>query len=327
MQLKDYDSFPDKLPILIEDNLFLYPFMIAPIFINDERNIKAIEFAIANNKLLTVAVTKKIADDKSKTFYNIAVVGNIMRKVILPDGRVKILFQGLEKVIIEDVEDGSPVMGTVDVYPILPFNKKEIVTILDILLTNITKLSKLNNKFPIDLIKTIEDSTDPVRIADLISSVIQISNEDAYSLFKEADIAKRLLNLIEFIKKECERYKLKNEINKKVNVKLDKHQKDYILKEQLQTIKKELGYDDARDKEIVSFKKQLKAIKPFIAKDGYKEMTKQINRLSRMHPDSADAGNIQTYIEQVLEIPFGQIENKPCNVQDVEKQLNKDHYA
>ncbi len=327
MQLKDYDSFPDRLPILVEDSIFLYPFMIAPIFISDEQNINAVEYAINNNKLITVAVKKDNTDETNKDFYNVAVVGNIMRKISLPNGRIKVLFQGLEKVEIKEIVNGSPLMGIVDILPTSDKEINGIEAILEILKTNLDKLSKLNPKFPIDLIKTIDESQDPVRIADLVSSILPLSNEDAYNLFKEPAIDTRLFGIIDHIKKDIESFKLKNEINKKVNTKLDKHQKDYILKEQLRTIQKELGTDDTRDKEIQGFKKELKKLKPFMPKSGYKETKKQIEKLSRMHPDSGDASTLQTYIEQVLEIPFGKKADETCEVTDVEEQLNTDHYA
>jgi len=327
MKLTDYDSFPDRLPILVEDSIFLYPFMIAPIFIGDEQNINAVEYAINNNKLITVAVSKNTTDKKTNEFYNVAVVGNIMRKITLPDGRIKVLFQGLEKVEIKEIVNGSPLMGIVDILQNEKHDETKTSAILDILKTNINKLSKLNTKFPIDLIKTIEESTDPVRIADLVSSVIQITNEDAYGLFKEKNINTRLLGIIDHIKKEIETFKLKNEINKKVNTKLDKHQKDYYLKEQLRTIQKELGSDDKKEKEILAFKKQLKKMKPYMPKLGYKEVKKQIEKLSRLHPDSGDASTIQTYIEQVLEVPFNKKALDKIEVTEVEEQLNLDHYA
>ena len=324
MKLTDYDSFPDRLPILVEESIFLYPFMIAPIFIEDEQNINAVEYAIEHNKLITVAVSKS---KNINEFYNVAVVGNIMRKITLPDGRVKVLFQGLEKVQISEIVNGSPLMGIVDVIKNQPYEEVQIKAILDILKSNINRLSKLNPKFPVDLIKTIQESNEPVRIADLVSSVIQISNEDAYELFKETNVAKRLIGIVEHIKKEIESYKLKNEINKKVNTNLDKHQKDYFLKEQLRTIQKELGGDNSRDKEIEEFRRKLKKIKKHMPKLGFKETKRQIDKLSRMHPDSADASTLQTYIETVLEIPFSKKAKGAINASEVEEQLNLDHYA
>ncbi len=327
MQLKDYDGFPDRLPILIEGNMFLYPFMIAPIFIDDEQNIHAVEYAMTNNKLITVAVSKKATEEDTNEFYNVAVVGNIMRKITLPDGRVKVLFQGLEKVQIKEVVNGSPLMGIVDLLKNEEYDETKIHAVIDILRSNIDKLSKLNSKFPVDLIKTIEQNGDPVRIADLVSSVLRISNDQAYEMFKETNVEKRLLKIIDVVKKEIEEFKLKNEINAKVNSKLDKHQKDYFLKEQLRAIQKELGQDNTREKEIQGFRKELKKLKPFMPKEGFKEVKKQIEKLSRMHPDSADASTLQTYIEQVLEIPFGQKADEKIEVQEVEEQLNKDHYS
>jgi ATP-dependent Lon protease len=327
MQLKDYDGFPDRLPILVEENMFLYPFMIAPIFIDDEQNIHAVEYAMTNNKLITVAVSKKATEEDTNEFYNVAVVGNIMRKITLPDGRVKVLFQGLEKVQIKEVVNGSPLMGIVDLLKNEEYDEAKVNAVIDILRVNIDKLSKLNSKFPVDLIKTIEQNGDPVRIADLVSSVLRITNDEAYDMFKETNVEKRLLKIIDIVKKEMEEFKLKNEINAKVNSKLDKHQKDYFLKEQLRAIQKELGQDNTREKEIQGFKKELKKLKPFMPKEGYKEVKKQIEKLSRMHPDSADASTLQTYIEQVLEIPFGKTADEKIEVQEVESQLNKDHYS
>lgn len=324
MKLADYDSFPDRLPILVEHSMFLYPFMIAPIFIDDEQNINAVEYAIDNNKLITVSVSK---ENTANEFYNVAVVGNIMRKITLPDGRVKVLFQGLEKVEIKEVVSGSPLIGIVDLLPNIPYDETEVHALLEILKSNINRLSKLNPKFPVDLIKTIQESNDPIRIADLVSSVIQISNKDAYTLFKETDINKRLLGIIEHIKQDIETFKLKNEINKKVNTNLDKHQKDYVLREQLRTIQKELGSDNSKDKEIAHFRKKLKVLKPFMPKAGYKETKKQIDKLSKIHPDSGDAATLQSYIEAVLEIPFGQKAKEKFDIAHVEEQLNTDHYA
>ncbi len=327
MKLTDYDNFPDRLPILVEESIFLYPFMIAPIFISDEQNINAVEYAITHNKLITVAVSKNSKDKKSNEFYNVAVVGNIMRKITLPDGRIKVLFQGLEKVEIQEIVNGSPLMGIVNILKHTQHDETKTDAILEILKTNINKLSKLNTKFPIDLVKTIDENNDPVRIADLVSSVLQITNDEAYNLFKEQDINTRLLGIIDHIKKEIENFKLKNEINKKVNVKLDKHQKDYYLKEQLRTIQKELGDDNQKEKEISTFRKQLKKLKPYMPKLGFKEVKKQIDKLNRLHPDSGDFSTIQTYIEQALEVPFNKKALDKIEVKEVEDQLNVDHYA
>jgi len=328
MQLKDYDSFPDTLPLVVEKDMFLYPFMIAPLFIEDEKNKDAVQYAIDNNKLLVVAVKDTKVDDKKSIndFYNVAIAGNVMRKVALPDGKIKVLFQGLTKVIVQEIVSSDPRQAVVDNLVLEEYNSEEVNAIIDILKQNITILSKQNNKFPADLIKTLEENTDPHRIADLISSVLAISNEQAYGILRETNISKRLYAIIEVVKNEIESIKLQSEINQKVNKKIETTNKKYFLKEQLKTIQSELG-DNTKEEEMQEFKDKLKKIKKHMPKLAYKEVKKQIDRLSRLHPESGDASTLQTYIEQVLEIPFGKYSKGELDINIVEEQLNKDHYS
>lgn len=329
MELENYDSFPQDIPVIIEEDVFLYPFMISPLFLDNEDNIKAVEEAINENKLVLVTVSKPGHENSRKEghFYDVGVIGNIMRKVSLPDGKTKILFQGLAKGIINNYSSENPIMADVDILEAVEYSEESIVSVIDVLREQVKKLSKINSKFPVDLIKTIEENDDAVRIADLISSVLRVKKDEAYSLFSEVDVEKRLLKIIETIKKEIEAFKIQKEITQKVNSKIEKTHKDYFLKEQIKAIQKELGTDNQKDNEIKSYLKKLKKIKKFMPKDGVKETKRQIEKLSRMHQDSPDASLLQTYIEQVLEIPFGEFSNDKISVTNVEEQLNKDHYS
>ena len=329
MQLENYENFPQTIPLIIEDELFLYPFMIAPIFLSDEQNIKAVENAMEFNKLVIISVSKKASEKNREkdSFYNIGVIGNIMRKVSLPDGKIKILFQGLAKGEIIDYNESKPLVATVKKIENGTINEESSKTLVNVILENIKKLSRLNSKFPIDLIKTIEDNDDASRIADLISSVLNLKKDEAFKLFSQTNLEQRLFDIIEVINKEIESYKIQKEITQQVNSKIEKTHKDYFLKEQIKALQKELGTDNQKEEDIKSYKKRLKAIKNFIGKDGYKETKRQIDKLSRMNPDSPDASLLQTYVEMVLDIPFGEYSNEKISVSSVEKQLNKDHYS
>ena len=329
MELDNYDNFPQDIPLIIEDEIFLYPFMIAPLFLSNEQNIKAVESAMEENKLVIVAVSKQGQEDKraKDSFYDVGVVGNIMRKVSLPDGKIKVLFQGLAKGSIKEFNEDNPLFVNVDILQNKEFNEESTKSVISVLIEQIKKLSRLNAKFPADLIKTIEENDDAIRIADLISSVLKVKKDEAYSLFAQTDIEQRLLDIIEVVKKEIESYKIQKEITQKVNSKIEKTHKDYFLKEQIKAINKELGTDNKKDEEIKSYTKRLKKLKKHMPKDGYKEVKKQIEKLGRMHQDSPDASLLQTYIEQVLDIPFGQYANEEISVSNVEEQLNKDHYS
>jgi ATP-dependent Lon protease len=329
MELENYDEFPQSIPLIIEDEIFLYPFMIAPLFLDSEENIKAVEDAITKNKLVIVSVSKAGLEGKREedSFYDVGVVGNIMRKVSLPDGKVKVLFQGLAKGRINEFTKDNPVYAGVDLLKDNEYNNEEIKTVISVLVEQVKKLSRINSKFPADLIKTIEENDDATRIADLISSVLKVKKDEAYTLFAQENVEKRLLDIVEVIKKEIESFKIQKEITQKVNSKIEKTHKDYFLKEQIKAINKELGTDNQKDQDIKAYRKKLKKFKDHMPKDGYKETKKQIEKLSRMNQDSPDAALLQTYIEQVLDIPFGEYADEKISVINVEEQLNQDHYS
>ena len=329
MELENYDNFPQTIPLIVEDDIFLYPFMIAPLFLSNEQNIKAVEHAIEHNKLVIVAVSKQSKEGKreSDSFYDVGVIGNIMRKVSLPDGKIKVLFQGLAKGRISDFSNDNSLFVNVNILESEESNEQSIKSVIEVLIENVKKLSRLNIKFPADLVKTIEENDDATRIADLISSVLKVKKDEAYKLFSQTNIEQRLFDIIEVIKKEIESFKIQKEITQKVNSKIEKTHKDYFLKEQIKAIQKELGSDNQKEVEIESYKKRLKAKKAFMPKEGYKETKKQIEKLGRMNPDSPDASLLQTYVEQVLDIPFGEYANEKISVKNVEDQLNKDHYS
>ncbi|MDY0328177.1 MAG: endopeptidase La [Arcobacteraceae bacterium] len=330
MQLENYDKFPAVLPLIVEDDIFLYPFMIAPIFIGDEININSVNKSIEQNQLVMVTVTKPTHEGlrTPEDFYDVGVVGTIMRKVALPDGKVKILFQGLTKgKITKSVIQDKTISAFVEEILPEPFVTQSVSALLDVLKEHIQKLAKLNTKFPMDLVKTVDENSDPVRIVDLISSVLKLNKDHAYELFKQTNIESRLLSIIEHIKIEIENIKIQKEINNKVNSKIEKNHKEYFLKEQIKALQKELGTENVKDKDVKNYKSKLKELKPFMGKQAYKETKKQIEKISRLHPDSPDASLLQTYVEQVLEIPFGQYADEKISIEAVEKQLNKDHYS
>ena len=329
MELENYDSFPQEIPLVIEDDVFLYPFMIAPLFLSNEENIKAVEHAIEENKLVIVSVSKPGFEGKrdKNSFYNVGVIGNIMRKVSLPDGKIKVLFQGLAKGKINSFNEENPTFASVDKLEDEEYMQESVDSIISVLREQVKKLSRINSKFPADLIKTIEENDDASRIADLISSVLRVKKDEAFLLFSQTNIEIRLLEIIETIKKEIESFKIQKEITQKVNSKIEKTHKDYFLKEQIKAIQTELGGDNQKDVEIKGYKKKLKQIKKYMPKDGYKETKKQIEKLSRMHQDSPDSALLQTYIEHVLEVPFGKYSNEKISVSNVEEQLNSDHYS
>ncbi|MCH9739452.1 MAG: endopeptidase La [Epsilonproteobacteria bacterium] len=336
MQLSNYDPFPTQLPIIIEDNLFLYPFMISPVFLTEQEDIDAATYAMEKNALLFMTTTKE-GHEGSREEDNVnpvGVIGSIMRKVHIPDGRVKILFQGLAK-----GELGSPIeeinleeglnfkSAMINLIENDAYEELRVHALIGVLNEKLKSLSKVNNSIPSDLLKTIAETDEPYRIADLVSSLLKLTKTQAYDIYHEQNIEQRLMQLIDLIVGEMESAKVQKEIRSKVHTKIEQTNKEYFLKEQIKEINKELGVDAQREEEIEEFREKLETLKPHINDDIHKEVAKQIDRFSRMHPDSADANQIHSYLEWIFELPFGEYTEKRLNVSDVKEELDNDHFS
>ncbi len=329
MKLSNYGEFPADIPVIAEDELFLYPFMISPLFLSDENNINAATRAIEENTLVVVCPTKPSHEGERNfaSLYDTGVVGSIMRKVALPDGRVKVLFQGLARAKTLYEVSKNPLIVHVDIIEPLSVNSLKIDAILEIVREKVRTLSSVSNYFPPDLLRTIEENHDHNRIIDLICSTVKLKKEQAYKLFVEVDTEKRFLDLIDYLIEEIEANKLQREIRSKVHTHIEKVNKEYFLKEQLKQIQKELGTDNSKEEEVEEYRVKLESKKEKMGEDAYKEIHKQLERYSRMHPDSSDASMTQTYLDWVLDIPFGDMAKKSLKIANVEKQLDEDHFS
>jgi len=329
MKLSDYDEFPTTLPIVVEDELFLYPFMISPMFLDKQKDIEAVTFAMENNSLVFVAssIEGKEGSRDLQDVYSYGVIGSIMRKVHMSDGRVKILFQGLSKGRIIQPVEGEFNQAVIEQIDMQSYNRLKVDALMSILKDNIKSLSSINSSFPSDLLKTIDENEDPNRIADLISSMLKLEKAVAYKLYKETNIEERLLGLIEVVSAQIKSAKVQKEIRNKVHSKIEQTNKEYFLKEQLKEIQQELGMDTQREEEVASFREKIEKLKPYLSEDAYSEITKQIDRYARMHPESSESTMIQTYLEYVLEIPFGKLSKDELSVKKVAQKLDEDHYS
>ncbi len=335
MQLSNYEPFPTELPIIIEDNIFLYPFMISPLFLTKKEDIDAATYAMEKNLLIFLTNTKDGFEGSRELddINSIGVIGSIMRKVHIPDGRVKILFQGLAKGEITSaienitIDETTFQISTINLIKNQFYEELKVTALVGVLNEKLKQLSKIQNSIPSDLLKTISETNEPYRIADLVASLLKISKTESYNIYKEQNIEKRLMMLIDIIVGEIESARVEKEIRSKVHTKIEQTNKEYFLKEQIKEINRELGIDNQRDEEIAEFRKKLELLKPIIKEDIYSEISKQLDRFARMHPDSGDAQQIYTYLEWVFELPFGKLTSKSLRVSDVQKELDSDHFS
>lgn len=318
-----------NLPIIVEDELFLYPFMITPIFLSDEKNIKALDMAI-NESSAVMVVCSKLAHSGERDFesiYEYGVIGNVMRRVAMPDGRVKILFQGLSRGKITQPISSDPLIAQIQSVGLEEFESSKIEAGLNVLKESVKSLSLLNHFFPPDLLRAIDDSNEASRVCDLVCSALHLKKDIAYGFFTQLNLEQKILDIIEYLNAQIETNKLQKEIKSKVSSKLDRANKEYFLKEQLKEIQRELGMDLDKEAQITQYRNKLEAGRKFMSDDAYKEIEKNISKLSKMHTDSAESSMTSSYLDWALDMPFGKFSTKKLTVKDVQKELDSDHFG
>ena len=315
------------LPVLVESDLFLYPFMITPIFLSSKDELELVELAMKKDMQIAIMPSKNNQASGFDGCYKAGVVGNILRRSTMPDGKIKILFQGEKKARICEIISQKPMLASLETLNIQIPNEQKCEALLGILKEKIKALGKVSQAISDDLLRTINDSSDLERICDIVCSALKLKKELAYNFFIVTNIEEKVIKISDYIDGEIEASKLQKEIKSKVHSRIDKVNKEYFLKEQLKEIQRELGSDTNRDEELEEYRKRLAKKKDFMGEDAYKEINKQIERLSRMHPDGSEASMTQGYLDWALDVPFEKLSHADLSVNMVATQLDCDHYG
>ncbi len=322
-------EIPDQLPLLPVRDIVVFPYMVLPLFVGREMSIKAIEAALAGNRMIFLA-TQKALDVENPTpddIHVIGTVGIIMRMLKLPDERIKILVQGLSKakisgyiqtepyysVRIEKINETKAATSTLESEAIMRTVKEQIERIVS-----------LGKVLIPDVMVVIENLEDPGRLADMIASNLGLKVEVTQSVLEITEPLKRLRQISEILAKEIEVLSMQQKIQAQAKGEMDKTQREYFLREQLKAIQKELGELDERAEEVAEFRKRVKDAK--MPEKVLKETEKQLKRLEKMHPDTAESATVRTYLEWMVELPWSKKSKDNLDLRAANKVLNEDHY-
>lgn len=315
------------LQIIIENEVLLFPFMIAPIFI-EENNSYDIKNIKEKGEIFLVNSKENFEGFRDFSAINdFGLVASVIRKVRLNDGRYKLLIQGLYKAKITEELSLFPLRAEVEEVFMKELSPEKEQAWANILKDTFKEISPFVNNLNPDILNIVEKYSDLNKLCDTIISGLALNKTLAYSFFEELNLEEKAKRLIKFLEHSLQAAKIEKELRRQVKIKLDKNNKEFFLKEQLKQIHQELGENNNRDEEITEFKEKLESKKKFLYEDAYKEIKKQIYKLARLHPDSVDSSVTQNYIEWALELPVEKFSKKRLSMEQVAKQLNKDHFA
>ena len=322
-------EIPTLLPILPVRDIVIFPYMILPLFVGREVSIKAIEHALASNKMVLLITQKDVNVETPVTddLYTMGTAGTILRTLKLPDGRLKILVQGLAKAKILKFTQTDPFyIGEIEkvVDEKLPELTIEIEALMRSIKEQMDKSVSLGKSLLPDVMVLIENIDDPGKLADLVASNLSLKAEQAQEILEITDPGLRLKKISEILNREVELLIVQQKIQSDAKGEIDKTQREYFLREQLKAIQKELGEIDDRTEESRELKKKIEDAK--MPEKVGKEAMKQLKRLEKMHPDSAEAGTIRTYIDWLNELPWSKSTKDNINLKAAKKVLDEDHY-
>ncbi|MBI5675320.1 MAG: endopeptidase La [Nitrospirae bacterium] len=322
-------EIPAALPVLPIRDIVIFPYMIIPLFVGRDISIKAIDEAMSGNKMVLFVTQKDVNIETPSTedLFKVGTVGNILRMLKLPDGRFKVLVQGLAKARILNYTQTEPYyIGEIE--KIVDQPTPEITVEIEALMRNVRDLMDksvgLGKSFLPDILVLIENIEEPGRLADLVASNLGLKSDQAQELLEITDPVARLKKIGELLNREVELLTVQQKIQSDVKGEIDKTQREYFLREQMKAIQKELGEIDERTEEILDLSKKVEEAK--MPEKVGKEAMKQVHRLEKMHPDSAEAGTIRTYVDWLIEIPWSKSTKDNLDLKKAKKVLDEDHY-
>jgi ATP-dependent Lon protease len=322
-------SLPETLPLLPVRDIVVFPYMVLPLFVTREKSIKSLEEALSKDRLIFLVAQKNGSeeDPSMKDLYRVGTVALVMRMLKLPDGKTKILVQGLSKATIKETLQTSPHV-LVRIENIKDPFVTEITVETEALMRNVReqleRIVTYGKLLSPDLMFVLDSVDDPGRLADLVASNLDLTVEKAQEVLEILDPIERMKVLNEILGKEVQVLTMQAKIQSQAKDEITKSQREYFLREQMRAIRSELGEVDERTKEFKELRQKIRKAK--MPKEVEKEARRELDRLEQMHPDAAEASMVRTYLDWLVEMPWSKSSVDNLDLLKAKKVLDEDHY-
>jgi ATP-dependent Lon protease len=322
-------EIPDVLPLLPVRDMVMYPSVVLPIFVGRDMSINAVEKSLSKDRLILVTAQKDLTDEDPLPgrIYSVGVVSQIMRMLRLPDGRVKVLLQGLRKArIVKYVQETPTFLVQVKPIeePLITEITLEIEALMRYVKEEMEKVVSMGRMVPPDILMVLDTIDEPGKLADIAAANLGLAVDKAQGVLEIVDPVERLKKLAEILGKEIELLNMQAKILSQAKDEMSKSQREYFLREQMKAIRTELGEGDERSEDVEDLRKRIKKAK--MPKEVEKEAKKQLERLDMMHPDAMESAMLRTYIEWLAELPWGRSTKDRLDIKKAKRILDEDHY-
>jgi ATP-dependent Lon protease len=324
------EELEEVMPMIPLRGLSIFPYMVLHFDIGREKSISALEKAMMMNQ--TVFLSAQINPDTDlptrEDFYHVGTIAKIKQMLRLPGDTIRVLVEGVSRGRIDEFIFEVPYFKCrvtaikEEEYEVVP---PRIIALMRSVLSTFEEYLNFNPKSSQEIFSSVASVEQPGRLADVITSHLDIKIEEKQPILEAFDVEERLELLSQIITKEIEILQIENTITNKVRTQINKSQREYYLKEQLRVIHEELGEDEDFEDEINEWLKQLKKLKLPVAIS--EKVEKEIKRLKKIQPSSAEGGVIRTYVEWILSLPWNKASKDNTDIKLAETILNEDHYG
>jgi ATP-dependent Lon protease len=322
-------DIPKVLPVIPLREIVIFPLMIVPLVVSREKSVKAVDQALAQQRMILLLTQKEgqTEDPKIEDIYHTGTVALVVKMLKLPDGKMRVLAQGIARAKVEKFLSTDPFLQA----QINLINDKqvdsdstELVALVRTVKESMEKSISLGKSIPPEIMLAAASIDDPGRLADLVISYLDIKTAQAQEILEEDDPINRLKKAYELLNKELEVLTVQQQISAQAKEEIDKRQKEFLLRQQLKAIQDQLGEGDELSEELKQFQEKIKKLK--VPQEVIEEVDRNINRLKKMHPESAEAATLRNYLDLVTNLPWNKKTKDNLDVKKAMQILDEDHY-
>jgi ATP-dependent Lon protease len=317
-----------QYPVLPLRDIVVFPGMVVPLFVGREKSINALNSVMDKYKKIILAAQKShdVDDPKDNEIYQVGCLGEILQLLKLPDGTVKILVEGKERVKINQYNNEEKNYLLASCSKLTDDLGKEDLSLLSkAVLNKFDKLVKVSKKVSEEGLETIKDTKEPSKIADAVANQLQISLVEKQKILENLSVQNRLESLLTFIESEIEVLSVEKKIRGRVKNQMEKTQREYYLNEQLKAIQKELGETEDGKDEIQNLEEAIKKAK--MTKEAEEKSLAELKKLKSMSPMSAESTVVRNYLDWMVSLPWGKTSKVNTDINNAKKILDEDHFG
>ncbi len=308
-------------------DIVVFPHMIVPLFVGREKSVQALEHVMQEDKQILLVTQKSPSEDDpgASDLYTVGTVGTILQLLKLPDGTVKVLVEGGDRVKITEYKENTYLEASTEpLQDTSPINE-ELEALARAVMTQFEQYVKLNKKIPPEVIVSVNQIEEPSKMADTIASHLALKIDEKQELLEIQNSADRLERIYGFMEGEIGVLQVEKRIRGRVKRQMEKTQREYYLNEQMKAIQKELGENGEGFDELEELEKKIEATK--LSKEAKDKCEAELRKLRQMSPMSAEATVVRNYLDWILAVPWSKRSRVKKDIKAAKKILDKDHYG